>query len=122
MKTGVSGAIALISSSVGPRRSANWNSFQPPTTRTHWGAGVRATCLRSMSSASASDGTPSQRNSMLKFSPPRITCRWESLSPGMTVRPLRSTCRVLSIRVTHDRIARPRRDDAAVRDGERVGK
>ena len=30
MKTGVSGAMALISSSVGPRRSANCSSFQPP--------------------------------------------------------------------------------------------
>jgi hypothetical protein len=65
MNTGVSGAAALISSSVGRRRSANWNSVQPPTTRTHWGAGVRCACSRSMRSASASDGTPSQRSSML---------------------------------------------------------
>jgi hypothetical protein len=29
-----------------------------------------------MHRASASDGTPSQRSSRLKFSPPRIRCRW----------------------------------------------
>ena len=45
MNTGVSGAAALISSSVGSRRSANWNSDQPPTTRTHCGAGVRCGLL-----------------------------------------------------------------------------
>ena len=44
MKTGVSGATALISSSVGSRFSANWCSVKPPTTRTHCGGGVRATC------------------------------------------------------------------------------
>ena len=43
--TGVSGAAALISSRVGMRRSANWNSVQPPITRTHWGGGVRARLL-----------------------------------------------------------------------------
>ena len=48
MKTGVSGAAALISSSVGKRRSTNWNSLQPPTTRTHCGGGVRAACSFSM--------------------------------------------------------------------------
>ena len=40
MKTGVSGATALISSSVGSRFSANWCSVKPPTTRTHCGGGV----------------------------------------------------------------------------------
>ncbi len=65
MKTGVSGAAALISSRVGMRRSANWNSDQPPTTRTHCGAGVRSAWVFSIRSASARDGTPSQRSSML---------------------------------------------------------
>ena len=41
----MSGAAALISSSVGRRFSANWNSVKPPTTRTHCGAGVRADLL-----------------------------------------------------------------------------
>jgi hypothetical protein len=65
MNTGVSGAAALISASVGTRRSANWNSDQPPTTRTHCGGGVRLACSLSMRYPSASDGTPSQRSSML---------------------------------------------------------
>ena len=65
MKTGVSGATALISSSVGRRFSANWCSVKPPTTRTHCGAGVRSTCSFSMRIASASERTPSQRSSML---------------------------------------------------------
>ena len=30
------------------RRSANWNSVQPPITRTHWGGGVRRACSRSI--------------------------------------------------------------------------
>jgi len=50
---------------VGMRRSANWNSLQPPTTRTHWGAGVRRACSRSILSASASEATPSHRSSRL---------------------------------------------------------
>ena len=65
MKTGVSGAAALISSSVGRRFSANWCSVKPPTTRTHCGAGVRATCALSMRIASANERTPSQRSSRL---------------------------------------------------------
>ena len=65
MNTGVSGAAWLSSSRVGRRRSANWNSFQPPTTRTHWGAGVRSAWSLSMRRASASEGTPSQRSSRL---------------------------------------------------------
>ncbi len=65
MNTGVSGAAWLISSSVGMRRSANWNSVQPPTTRTHCGHGVRSACSFNMRSASASEGTPSQRSSRL---------------------------------------------------------
>ena len=65
MNTGVSGAAALISSRVGSRFSANWNSVQPPTTRTHCGGGVRCACSLSMRRASASDGTPSQRSSRL---------------------------------------------------------
>ncbi|CAG2415788.1 hypothetical protein BCCR75715_01364 [Burkholderia sola] len=65
MNTGVSGATALSSSIVGSRFSTNWCSVKPPTTRTHCGAGVIATCCLSISIASASDGTPSQRSSML---------------------------------------------------------
>ena len=65
MKTGVSGAAALISSSVGSRFSANWCSVKPPTTRTHCGAGVRAAWALSIAMASASERTPSQRSSML---------------------------------------------------------
>ena len=42
MNTGVCGAAAFSSASVGRRRSLNWNSLHPPTTRTHWGAGVRS--------------------------------------------------------------------------------
>ena len=57
---------------VGNRFSANWCSVNPPTTRTHCGGGVIATCFFSMAIASASDHTPSQRNSMLKLSPPRM--------------------------------------------------
>ena len=41
----MSGATALISSRVGMRRSANWNSVQPPITLTHCGGGVRAGLL-----------------------------------------------------------------------------
>jgi hypothetical protein len=63
--TGVSGAAAFTSASVGSRRSANWNSFHPPTTRTHCGGGVRLACSLSIRRASASDGTPSHRSSML---------------------------------------------------------
>ena len=48
MKTGVSGAAALSSSSVGSRRSWNWCSVKPPTTRTHCGGGVRAACAFSI--------------------------------------------------------------------------
>ena len=48
MKTGVSGATALSSSIVGSRFSANWCSVKPPTTRTHCGGGVTATCRFSM--------------------------------------------------------------------------
>ena len=51
MKTGVSGETALTSSRVGMRRSANWNSLQPPTTRTHCGDGVRRACSRSVRQA-----------------------------------------------------------------------
>ncbi|SSH40732.1 Uncharacterised protein [Klebsiella pneumoniae] len=47
------------------RFSANWNSFQPPTTRTHWGLGVRSAWFLSMRKASAREGTPSQRSSRL---------------------------------------------------------
>ncbi len=65
MNTGVSGAAWLSSSSVGMRFSANWYSLKPPTTRTHCGGGVRAACARRRRMASASDGTPSQRSSML---------------------------------------------------------
>ena len=65
MKTGVSGAAAFSSSRVGRRRSANCSSVKPPTTRTHCGAGVMATCWRNMRIASASDRTPSQRSSRL---------------------------------------------------------
>ncbi|MCY1217644.1 hypothetical protein D9M72_295640 [compost metagenome] len=65
MNTGVSGATAFSSSMVGSRFSANWCSVKPPTTRTHCGAGVRATWSFSMRIASASERTPSQRNSML---------------------------------------------------------
>ena len=32
---------------------------------------------------------------MLKFKPPRMMCRWLSINPGRTRRPLRSTMRVL---------------------------
>ena len=63
--TGVSGAALLISSKVGKRFSANWNSVQPPTTRTHCGAGVLSACSLSKRNASATDGTPSQRSSIL---------------------------------------------------------
>jgi hypothetical protein len=65
MNTGVSGAAAFSSSRVGRRFSANWCSVKPPTTRTHCGGGVRATCSRSMRMPSASERTPSQRSSML---------------------------------------------------------
>ena len=66
MNTGVSGATALISSSVGRRFSANWCSVKPPTTRTHCGAGVTVDLLPAASRiASASEGTPSQRSSRL---------------------------------------------------------
>ncbi len=65
MNTGVSGAAAFSSSMVGRRFSTNWCSVKPPTTRTHCGAGVTATCCLSISMASASEGTPSQRSSML---------------------------------------------------------
>src|SRR5260221_14004472 len=41
--------------------------------------------------ASARLRTPSQRSSRLKLSPPRMMCRWLSISPGRTRRPLRST-------------------------------
>ncbi len=64
-KTGVSGAASFSSARVGSRRSANCHSFQPPITRTHCGGAVRCACSRSRRSASASDGTPSQRSSML---------------------------------------------------------
>src|SRR5713101_6420044 len=94
MKTGVSGATALISSSVGNRFSSNWCSVKPPTTRTHWGGGVTAICRFSISIASASERTPSQRSSMLKLSPARMMCRWLSIKPGRTRRPPRSITRV----------------------------
>src|SRR5579862_479649 len=44
--------------------------------------------------ASARPRTPSQRSSMLKFNPPRMMCRWLSMRPGSTRRPLRSIIRV----------------------------
>jgi hypothetical protein len=65
MKTGVSGAAALISSRVGRRFSTNWWRVKPPTTRTHWGGGVFWAWVFSMAMASARLGTPSQRSSML---------------------------------------------------------
>ena len=65
MNTGVSGAASLSSARVGSRFSANWCSVKPPTTRTHCGAGVRCACSFSMRRPSASEGTPSQRSSML---------------------------------------------------------
>ena len=65
MKTGVSGAAALISSRVGRRFSANWWRVKPPTTRTHWGGGVFCAWRLSMAMASARVGTPSQRSSIL---------------------------------------------------------
>ncbi len=49
----MSGATALSSSIVGSRFSANWCSVNPPTTRTHCGGGVTATCRFNMSMASA---------------------------------------------------------------------
>lgn len=87
MNTGVSGATALSSARVGRRFSANWCSVKPPTTRTHCGAGVRSTCALSMAIASASVATPSQRSSMLKFSPPLMMCMWLSIRPGINRRP-----------------------------------
>ncbi|MNU79970.1 hypothetical protein D3C71_695890 [compost metagenome] len=65
MNTGVSGATAFSSASVGRRFSTNWCSVKPPTTRTHCGAGVIATWRLSMPMASARLFTPSQRSSML---------------------------------------------------------
>ena len=65
MNTGVSGAAAFSSPSVGRRLSANWSSVNPPTTRTHCGGGVRAACSFSIRIASANERTPSQRSSML---------------------------------------------------------
>ena len=59
------GSWILSSFSVGMRFSANCSSVNPPTTRTHCGAGVRFTCSFSILIASASEGTPSQRSSML---------------------------------------------------------
>src|SRR5262249_19311064 len=47
-----------------------------------------------MAMASARLRTPSQRSSMLKLSPPRMMCRWLSIKPGNTRRPLRSITRV----------------------------
>src|SRR6202795_3314807 len=47
-----------------------------------------------MRNASASEGTPSQRNSKLELKPPRIGCMCESLRPGMTVRRRPSITRV----------------------------
>jgi hypothetical protein len=40
--TAVSGAAAFSSATVGSRFSANWSALHPPTTRTHWPAGVRS--------------------------------------------------------------------------------
>jgi small-conductance mechanosensitive channel len=57
-----------------------WDSFHEhgiefPFPQRDCGGGVTATCLFSMAIASASERTPSQRSSMLKLSPPRMTCR-----------------------------------------------
>ena len=94
MNTGVSGATALISSRVGRRFSANWCSVKPPTTRTHCGAGVIATCRLSIPIASARLRTPSQRSSRLKLRPPRMMWMWLSIKPGTTDLPMRSTMRL----------------------------
>src|SRR5580704_16111633 len=79
---------------VGSLFSANWCSVTPPTTRTHCGGGVIATCRLSMAIASARLRTPSQRSSMLKLSPPRMMCRWLSMRPGSAPLPFRSITRV----------------------------
>ena len=44
--------------------------------------------------ASVRDGEPIQFTSVEKLSAARIACRWESISPGMSVRPPRSMVRV----------------------------
>ena len=48
----------------------------PPSVFSAW--------IRSIASATRSDATPSQRSSSRKLRPPRMTWRWESLSPGLT--------------------------------------
>ncbi len=62
---GVSPVAALISSSVGWRFSANCAQVQPPMTCTQCGAGVRCACSRTRRRPSASEGTPSQRTSLV---------------------------------------------------------
>lgn len=92
--TGVSGAAALISVSVGIRCSANWAAVHPPITRTHWPAGVRSACSRSIANACARLPTPSHLSSAPKWLPPRMMWRWLSISPGTTRRFSASTTRV----------------------------
>jgi hypothetical protein len=93
---------------------------KPPTTRTHCGAGVLATWALSMSMASASERTPSQRSSMLKFRPPRMTCVWLSIRPGSTLRCCRSILRAAARQGQHFGI-RAHRGELAILDGHGLG-
>ena len=56
--------------------------------------GARFAAARMRSSASASVRTPIQCTSVVKESPARMAWMWESIRPGMTVRPPRSMTRV----------------------------
>jgi hypothetical protein len=56
--------------------------------------GARRAAARIRSSASASVRTPIQCTSVVNESPARMAWMWESISPGMTVRPPRSMTRV----------------------------
>ena len=68
---------------------------------------------RMRSTASASVRAPIQCTSVVKLSPARMAWMWESISPGMTVRPARSTTRVAGARERADvRRAADARDPA----------
>src|SRR5213594_2619523 len=104
---GVSPVAALISSRVGKRFSANCAQVQPPITCTQCGGGVRRACSPTRRMPSASDGTPSQRTSLVYVSPPRMKWVCASFSPGMTVRRPASMTRVFSSRKVFSSASEP---------------
>ena len=93
-RPGCSAQRPTSSACVGRRFSSNCCTFQPPATISHAPGFIVRAAARMRPSASSSERAPIQLTSVLKLNAARMAWRWESISPGMTVRPRRSITRV----------------------------